>query len=291
MGNFLKDLKDVGIGRETAFGIVGTISEWVGAKKADFNLLVPNKDVPEVTGRREVFRTYVSADAINPSMGFDIDPEGGLGVVLRSFFGTVADSAAQGTFATKHVFSFRAGADSDSMFARYTQAGTIMKNYVGVVPQKLMINYAKDSNVEMDVSFVGQDEKVGTNVGGTHGTLNPFLTSSDINVLLGGVASADVANFKVDIENGAKAIFTLGTLNACSRIVYGGVTVKGSFDILGEKETRVGQEILLLFRGHSVTEFSHGNRVTGIDGAVIDSPQKTSWLAPPAGQDPTPRPG
>ena len=236
MGNFLVELKDIAVGRETSFGVVGTISEWVGAKKAEFNPDIPNESIEEMVGQREVKRTYVKSTVLNPSLGLDVDPESGLGVILRTFFGTVADAVAIGTLAYKHTFTMRASADSDSMFARYTQFGTVMKNYVGLVPSKLSFDYPKDDNVTLDASFVGMDERTGTNTTGTHNTLTPFLSTGDLAVHLDGTISNEITNIKVNIENGAKGQFTLGTFQTISKVAYGKVMVDGSFDIFFNDE-------------------------------------------------------
>jgi hypothetical protein len=50
----LKDLKTVLIGRETSYGVIGTISESIGASDETLQLSIPNENVTQIIGRREV---------------------------------------------------------------------------------------------------------------------------------------------------------------------------------------------------------------------------------------------
>ena len=237
----LKELKSVAVGRETAFGAGGTISEWCGASDETFQLSIPNENVNQMVGQREITKTYQKARSVEGDLNFDCDGNNGLGVILRSFFGTVADVTANGTFTTayKHTFTFRQGAEVDSMWASSNklQGTGVAKNYVGLVPSKIDFDFPEDDTIKAKCSFIGQNESTGTVISGTYGTFQPFTSMGNLQVLIDGSVNPDIANLALSINNNAKKIMGVGTNNYISKAVYGAVAVEGSFDLIFADET------------------------------------------------------
>lgn len=237
----IKELRAVGVGRESSFGVVGTVTKWVPAKTANFVLGIPLEAVDETTQIRESRRTIQKVREMSGELAWDLGNSSGEGVVARSFFGTVADAIAGGAAggtAYRHTFSVRQGANVDSMWARVCQFGTSFYDYVGLVPSKLSYKIPKDSVIDFSASFIGQNELTGTNVNGTYGTFQPFTSGANAQVQLDGTVNSDVTNISIDVENGAKTIFGIGTNNTMQSAVYGAVKVSGQFDIVFNDESQ-----------------------------------------------------
>jgi hypothetical protein len=237
----LNKLKGIAIGRETAFGAGGTVSEWIGASEESLQLSIPNENIKELNQRREVKKTYQKARSVEGGVNFDVDIDNGLGVILRSFFGTVTDVSANGTFITayKHTFEFRQGAEVDSVWISSNKLpGTnVAKNYVGLVPASIGFDFPEDDTIKAQVSFLGQNEATGTVMNGTYGTFQPFTSMGNLQVLIDGVVNSDITNLSIEPNNNAKKIMGVGTNNTISKIVYGEVVCEGSFDIVFVDET------------------------------------------------------
>ena len=229
--------RTMGLGREATYGAGGTVSEWVNFTDAKFDMGIPLEKLEEMIGAREQKKTYVKSRTLAPSFSFDLEPENGLGVVFRSLFGTVSSAQAQGTFAYKHIFSFRQDAEVDSLWASLAQVGTSTKNYVGLFPSKLSVKFGKDENVQCEVAMIGQNEATGTYNSGTYGTLQPFTSFANMSVKLDGTENVDIFNFELNVDTGAKAHLNIGTLNSIRIITQGKVAVDGSFEIYFADET------------------------------------------------------
>jgi hypothetical protein len=230
----LNKLRGVGIGRETAYGAGGTVSEWIGASEESLQLSIPNENVNQLAQRREVKKTYQKARSVEGAINFDVDITNGLGVILRSFFGTSSVAAASGTLAYRHTFEFRQGAEVDSLWVTSSKLpGTnAAKNYVGLVPSKIGFDFPEDDTIKAKVDFLGQNEATGTVINGTYGTFQPFTSMGNLQVLIDGVVNADITNLSVEPNNNAKKIMGVGTNNTISKIVYGDIACEGSFDIV-----------------------------------------------------------
>jgi len=240
MSNYsLTKLKGIAIGRETSYGAGGTVSEWIGASEESLQLSIPNENVNQIAQRREVKKTYQKARSVEGGVNFDVDINNGLGVILRSFFGTVSDVAASGTLAYKHTYEFRQGAEVDSVWISSNKLpGTnVAKNYVGLVPSTIGFDFPEDDTIKANVSFIGQNEATGTVMNGTYGTFQPFTSMGNLQVLIDGVVNADITNLSIEPNNNAKKIMGVGTNNTISKIVYGEVACEGSFDIVFADET------------------------------------------------------
>jgi len=229
----------VGLGTESTFGAGGaTVKEWCNVTDYKFNLEIANEPLKAITGIRESEKSVQGRRMLDGNVAFDLENNNGLGVIFRSHFGTV-NSAQIGTFlAYKHVFSIDQNPDIISLFARVNQLGTNMKNYVGLFPSKIDINYGKDEDVKVSVDFMGQNEATGTFVNGTYGTFQPFTTYENLQVWIDGTVNPDIVSLKCTLDAKGQKIATVGTNSYISKITKGGeISPEVSFDILFTGET------------------------------------------------------
>lgn len=235
---FEKFQKIVGFGTESSFGVVSTIKEWCNATEAKFGLDIPHEPRKEMYGNREAHKSSQKARVSDSSCGFELEPNNSLGVHFRSHFGTV-NSTQVGTFlAYLHEFTNDQNPEITSLFARVNQMGTILKNYIGLFPDKIDITYPKDESVKVAVSFLGQNEQAGTFVGGTFGTWEAYTSSGNLQIWIDGTVNSDITDVKVSLNAKGKKILTVGTANTISKILKGGEYVPdGSFDMFFTGET------------------------------------------------------
>lgn len=233
MGYFDKFQGNIGFGTESSFGVVTTVKEWTNATDFKFNLEIADNPLKEITGIRELSKSVQGRRMLDGNVAFDLEPNNGLGVIFRSHFGTV-NTAQIGTFlAYKHTFTIDQNPDIVSLFARVNQLGTNTKNYTGLFPNKIDINYGKDEDVKVSVDFLGQDEEAGTLTSGTYGTYQPFTTYENLQVLINGTVNNDIVSLKCTLDGKGQKIATVGTNNFIQKITKGGeVYPEVSFDIL-----------------------------------------------------------
>lgn len=228
----------VGIGTESSYGVVTTVKEWVNVTDFKFNLDIPNEPLKEIAGIREIQKSVQRRKMLDGNVAFDLEPNNGLGVILRSHLGTEAVTQVGTFLAYKHVFTVEQNPDIVSLFTRVNQLGTNMKNYTGLYPNKIDINYGKDEDIKISVDFLGQTEATGTYTGGTYGTWQPFTTHGNTQVWIDGTVSSDVTSLKVTLNGNGKKIAPVGTNNYISKITKGGeIYPEVSFDILFSDET------------------------------------------------------
>lgn len=234
-------LKVVGFGTESAFKTPTTIKEWVNRASVKFDPVIPLENVKQVVGLRELTKTYQKPIQVDGNVGFDIEPQNGMGLFLKTGFGTIntgTNSGAAGGTAYRHTFFLNQAAEiPQTLFARVPQIGTNTKDYVGLFPNKISFNFPKTENVSCAVDFLGADELIGTYQQGTFGTFAPMNTFGNLAVKIDGTSNGDITNLKCDIDFGGKKISTIGTNDTISKIVAGNLVVEGSFDIYFQDET------------------------------------------------------
>ena len=230
--------RSLAVGVESTWGAVGTISEWIAFEEATFNLEIPFEDVPGVWQRRGIQKTYQKSKVLTPALKFDVEPENGLGCILKSAFGTV-NSVQYGTFvAYKHTYQILEQTTLPSLWTRIPQIGTTTtKDYVGLNVSKLTINFGKDENVKADVSFIGKDELTGTATTGTYSGLAPLSSFGELDIKIDGTSNTDIANGVVNIDNQLTSHIVAGTNKTISKISANRISVDGNFDLYFQNQT------------------------------------------------------
>ena len=140
--------KNLGIGREGTWGVVGTVHEWIPFTEEKFDLEIPYTNINQTWAKRDLQKTYQQTRVINSSFGFDVEPENGIGNLLKSLLGT-SNSVRFGTFNSyKHTFDCTDAVNLPSLFARIQQYGTFTKDYTGLRINTLELSWNKDENIK-----------------------------------------------------------------------------------------------------------------------------------------------
>lgn len=236
--------KRLGLGQEGTWGVVGTVRVWVPFQSQSFGLPEqPMVAVPQTWGRREVARTVQKAKMPAPEFSFVIEPENGIGEVLKAAFGT-STVAQFGTFiAYRHTFQVQQVSELPSLFGRVLEYGTFVYDYTGLRVNTLELDFSENEYVTAKVSLLGQDRITGTAMGGTYGTTVPFTQFGNAIVQIDGTTATDIKNLKLKISNGQKQHIMVGTTKRPSFISAGDFVVTGEFTQMIQNENEITKYI------------------------------------------------
>lgn|SRR3990167_2754263 len=229
--------KNLGIGREGTWGVVGTVHEWIPFTEEKFDLEIPYTNINQTWAKRDLQKTYQQTRVINSSFGFDVEPENGIGNLLKSLLGT-SNSVRFGTFNSyKHTFDCTDAVNLPSLFARIQQYGTFTKDYTGLRINTLELSWNKDENIKCSVEMIGQNELSGTSTVGTYGTIQPFTQFGNTQVWIDGTVNTDIQNVSLQINNNLSPHQLTGTAKTIGQLTAGMREVTGEMLIFFNGET------------------------------------------------------
>lgn len=232
------DVRQFGLKKETVRGTAETTpTSWFPISKDSWiNPTLALIEDTQLRGAPDQFPATSGIKTYDGKLKMFVDPAS-IGELFNSLLGSDSSAQQGGSAAYKHTITRNVSPTRPGYTFFFDNGQSLIKKYNLATVKKISINGPVDNIIELEADILAKSEAAGA-IGSPAFPTPNYLTFAGCTVKLGGSTYADIKTWKLDIDNGAGILRTLGqSQDPTDILIRNKLKIDGSMTIFFSSET------------------------------------------------------